>query len=511
MSNLLIMVGMLFFAFSVIGFAEGSLRYLETKMKDPFINWINVIPQVHRIHSMNQVLNSINSPEIKEKYHLVNAIGYNRFQHNFYDYHDIQQFYKSGRLDTEKVARFSARTMDVEDPVIDEIFDSKNHVRGEPYEDFMDVGLIVTEQFLNKLNYPLNTPYVWMDFLADRDADSNDINVAIPIPVNAVVKSLPGMTAFASTSYFYQQRNLQFGNNPFNPLYDSRLVLSYHGSREKADALIADIEIVFSQLAENAVAIQNVWYEQRYRVAGESFYMVYVTFSGRQPNMSFMDNAFSQLYNHAKLASYLNDLYRLYDYETSLRRFRPADEYDRISLNFSNLDKLREFSVLLEDEYGLIVDMAQIESRENYHFVSRLTTIISLVLIGFSILSILLFVSYLLKRHLHGIKRNLGTFKAFGLSNGFLINIYVKIVLAMLGLATLFALLISALFGYSGGMRLVLWISGTGFEAGNYFSLWSYYLLVALVLLTLFSVMILRSVSGSILNHTPGDLIYERE
>lgn len=200
----------------------------------------------------------------------------------------------------------------------------------------------------------------------------------------------------------------------------------------------------------------------------------------------------------------------MYDYNRKLTAYRAYDDYDRISLNFSSLDKLREFSLMLYNTRQIEVDMAQIESRENYNFVTRLTGIISVVLIVFSIISVLLFVGHLLKKHLESIRRNIGTFKAFGLSDKLLINIYIRIVLSIMGLAAIIALAISAIFGYLGGMRMILVLFGSHYEKGRYFNLDSIYLLVALVMLVVFSIIVLRMITYRIFNQTPGDLIYER-
>lgn len=508
-SNLGVIVLLLFIAFSVIGFAEGSLRYLEQKMKDPFINWVTVLP-AHGGYPTPRVLSELNTDAYRHEYSLLNALGYVRFQFNFYYYNEIENYYQTGELNDHNIYPVPGRTIDFNDPLIPEVFSKKNLITGYAFESPTDIGLVIREEMLQRLGYPLNTPYVWMDFLAYRSDDMTEIRVPIPVPVQAVVRSLPGLAGFATTPYFYQQRSPEFRGNPFNPIHDGRLVLSYHG--DNISDFLKTAEDVFQQKqsAPN-YSVSAVWQEKRYLPGDNEKYMVFVNFRPGEVPMQMLDEVFQGFYNHDAISAYKADLYRIYDYE---RRFTAPQEFhafDRISLNFSALDQLRPFSVMLSEEYNLEVDMAQIESRENYNFVSRLTLIISLVLIGFSVLSILFFVSYLLKKHLAGIKRNLGTFKAFGLSNSFLINLYVQIVLAIIGLATIAALFLSAVFGYSGGMRLILMFFGSKFEPGNYFSLMSYYLLVALIILMIFSVWVLRAVSSKILKNTPGDLIYERE
>lgn len=512
-SNLLILVFMLFIAFTVIGFAEGSLRYLEQKMKDPFINWVNVIPQPHKGIPIQRVLEELNSEQIKEEYYLQNAIGHNRMQYNFYQYNDINQYYETGNINNERLFAFPARTLDIEDPVMAEIFSSKNLIRGKTYDYKEDIGLTVTSDMLRELNYPAETPYIWMDFLAYQTSDMSEIRVTIPIPVRAVVKALPGLASWTATSYFQQQRGFFFEQNPFNPIDDNRMVLSFHGKFDDLEKLTNSLsKIIENKTTAPQHQMNSIWYENRPLDGTESNkYLIFINFKPRKISLQLLDEMFTEIYNHNDLNNYKSKIFRFYDYETRFRPLIPVNEYDRISLNFSNLDKLREFSILLLENYQLEVDMAHIESRENYNFISRLTRIISLVLIGFSILSILLFMTYLLKRHLESIRRNLGTFKAFGLSNHFLTSVYVKIVLTILSVAILSALILSAIFGYAGGMRLILYLFGARIESGIYFSLISYHLILAILALIVFSILVLRKVSNRILSQTPGDLIYERE
>lgn len=511
-SNLVILALMLFIAFTAIGFAEGSLRYLEFKMKDPFINWVNVLPGGKSSHTILRIIDELNSPDVKETYALNSALGYNRYQLNFYYHDDVLNYYAGEQLDTNRIAGFPGRTMNVEDPVISEVFSSKNHIDGDPFHSELDIGLIVTEDMLQRLNYPVNTPYVWIDFPAFHPGRRMEqIRVAVPVPVRAVVKVLPGLTNFATTPYFFQQRMI-VGNNPFNPLDDERLLLSVKAPREEANAYLNALERHLRAVdLPGSYMFERAWIEPDIYANDQSSFILYVIFSPRNISMDHLDEIFNKLYNHNELADYQGSVFRMYDYASNLGRLQRHGTYDRISLHFKNLDKLREFSVMLSTLYQIEVDMAQIESRENYNFVSRLTGIISFVLIAFSILSVLLFTAHLLKKHLEGIKRNLGTFKAFGLSNNLLINIYVKLVLLVLGSASLLALAASTIFGYSGGMRLVLEIFGSHFERGLYFSLFSSYLLIALALLIIFSVTVLRFVTIKILNRTPGDLIYERQ
>ncbi len=512
-SNLLILVIILFTTFTVIGFAEGSLRYLERKMKDPFINWVNILPGNLTKRGIDEVIRNLNSENIREYYGINNAIGYNRFQFNFYDHNDILDYYQTGYLDTNRITRIPARTLDAEDPVINEVFARRNYITGRAFSDNWDIGLVVTEDVLMHLNYPLNSAFIWMDLPSlDPNDGLKQVRVAIPVPLKGVVKTLPGLARMASTSYFYQQRSHRIGQNPFNPYDDQRLLIAFTGTKDEFSEFSEKLEI-YLESYEDLVPYEpnRIFSEPRFEGDQAEHFLAFVTFRPRGVPKYKMDDLFTRLYNSSELSRYQRYVFRMYDYEGRLGQYRPQVGYDRISVNFENLDRLREFSLMLSDEYDIEIDMAQIESRENYNFVSRLTGIISFVLIAFSILSVLLFVGHLLKKHLESIKRNLGTFKAFGLSNDLMIKIYVRIVLSILGISALISLGASALFGYLGGMRFILFVFGSHYEPGRYFSLKSHYLIIAVLMLAVFSLIVLYFITSRILKQTPGDLIYERK
>lgn len=511
-SNLFILVIMLFITFTAIGFAKGSLNYLEYKMKDPFINWIDVLPGIRSDGNISAIINELNTDEVKTAYNLDNAIGYNRFHINFYDYDNILDYYSTAQLDTNRIAGFPARTLDIDDTVINEIFAPNNVVTGRPYYDQMDIGLLVTRELLQRLNYPMNTPFVWIDFPAIDPSDWNrQVRIAIPVPVRAVLHTLPGLARFASTSHFFQQRFVS-ANNPFNVLNENRFVMAFHGSANEAAQLAKKTERYINQPhVSQSFQVNSIWSEPWLANEQHGLHLVYVTFTPRNIPYRKINQIFHNIYNHDDFAPYHGKLYRMYDYERALTAVRPMRNYDRIALNFSNLDKLREFSAMLIDSYNLEIDMAQIESRENYNFVSRLTAIISFVLVAFSISSVLLFVVHLLKKHLQSIKRNLGTFKAFGVPNKFLLRIYERIALTILAMATAIALVVSALFGYLGGIRQLLILFGSKMEPGRYYELMSNYLLIAIFMFVVCSIFVIQFVIRVILNHTPGNLIYERK
>ena len=78
------------------------------------------------------------------------------------------------------------------------------------------------------------------------------------------------------------------------------------------------------------------------------------------------------------------------------------------------------------------LDDAKVKEKENYLFLSKVTNIISTLLVIFSTLSVCLFIFNLLKSHLSKVKMNIGTFKAIGLTDKESRSIYFKIIILFL-------------------------------------------------------------------------------
>jgi ABC-type lipoprotein export system ATPase subunit len=66
--NLAILVVMLFFTLLVVGFANGSLGYLEQKMQDPFVNWLTIDIPWGKSSEINDLKRLLNTDEQKEKF-----------------------------------------------------------------------------------------------------------------------------------------------------------------------------------------------------------------------------------------------------------------------------------------------------------------------------------------------------------------------------------------------------------------------------------------------------------
>jgi len=122
-----------------------------------------------------------------------------------------------------------------------------------------------------------------------------------------------------------------------------------------------------------------------------------------------------------------------------------------------------------------------------------------------------MFISNVLSRHLDKIKNNIGTFKAFGISNKALLKIYFTLTLWFIISSMIISFLISTAFGYLGGIRGGLALVNATIEPGErYFDMFNYWLLASTLIIILVTMTVIYFTANKILKRTPGDLIYNR-
>ena len=197
------------------------------------------------------------------------------------------------------------------------------------------------------------------------------------------------------------------------------------------------------------------------------------------------------------------DVCRVYDYDKY--RGSGSSIINYLAIQFETLDSIRAFEQFADREYGIKIEMSQVNSKENFNAVSVMAGLLSWAMIVFSITCIIIFIVNMLQGYFQKVKRNLGTFKAFGISNKDLTEVYVLIMLGVIGFALVLSLsvtwLIECLLPMLGFMK-----DGEF----NYLDLWNTQTLwttVIIVASTLFTVVI---VMNRLLKQTPGDLIYDR-
>jgi hypothetical protein len=208
--------------------------------------------------------------------------------------------------------------------------------------------------------------------------------------------------------------------------------------------------------------------------------------------------------NEKILEAYSEDgVCRVFPYDF---REYPLQQKAFISVHFKDLDMIREFESYVRESFKVKIEMSQINAKENFNAVSTMGNILSWVIIIFAIVCIILFIVNLLQSYFQKVKRNLGTFKAFGISNRDLISVYVLIMAVIILVAITVSLSVTWL---SQGILQVFGILKDDVFA--YLMLWSGKTICAVAVIILASVYTVYAVMHKLLKATPGDLIYDRQ
>lgn len=511
--NYWILVAILFITFITIGFANGSLDYLSQKMSDPYVNWVSIEIPYGKANEIQSLQKELNSEEIREAYNYKNITSYNTYP--------LEIWHK----EKQKAFNVPGRTLSQEDTILYAVLHKKNLIKGEQnFKSKMDIGVIVTEDFLEQFGYGADTPYILKTTFADSISYTRDSLGMItdstiqrgarhlfPIPVRAVVKDLPGLNNIAFTPYFYKQVICRSQDNPFNPIFTQNISFFIEDS-VKATQFKTAIEKSLQQLDyPTSVFLDEVSPSDNFSSYTGGYKIDVILEEKDRGNFDIQNQIYNSIVEQEEMKSFTKDFIRFYDYSKLGKNTAEAPPMDYISISFMNLDKIRPFKEYLYTKSKLKIDMARVEALENYNFIAKLTYIISFILIAFSIVSICFFVSNLLHNHLKSISMNIGAFKAFGLGNKMLKNIYFKMIAAIFGAAMLLSFLITLVVGNIGGIRFFVnsFIKNASAEH-SYFQIFEYSTGFALVVLVSILYFVVKTTTNKILDKSPGDLIYGR-
>lgn len=489
-----ILAAVLLTTFCAIGFSVGSIEVLREKMADPFVNWLTVEITRDQQEQLRQLFEFFSQKEINEKYAVQDVSGFHRYQLNIFN--DLL----GGTI------VLSGRTIHHRDKIFSKLENPTNLLYGGSFVDSMDIGLIVTESFLEKSGVKIGKPFVNISMPVQMGDNRRDIPV--PIPIRAVVRSLPGRTEFLSTDYFKIMKDHD-SQQPFNPTNANGIRIFCLGPRENA-VIVSDSLMNFVQ-AIDTLAKRHPYIDiaitPREHLPFQEGYVVEASFL---PPLHWSEAV--QLFTSFKSQyNFTFPLTFLYRYPTSSTE--PTAEYqkfNRLSILVGNLDGLPILRELLSQKFGIELDLAKVESLNNYRALTRLTSILSLGIITISIFSVCILMVYILYLHLYKNRLYLGMLKAFGALPRTLKSIYLRRMLSSLTFSLSFAFLLSVLLGYTGLVRSAVSLLIPIEDKHLYFNLENPYPALFAVLLLTFCFLSLSITARLILGRQPGDLIYDR-
>lgn len=494
--NLWLLTAVLFVTFIAIAFSNASLNYLSEKMNDPFTNWINIENDNKGENKYAELEKRLNEKELQDHYRFC---GYTS---------DLKGGYMFCGKSTQMIKYLRVRFFErMNTALVAAILSADNVVNGCALDASVisdnSLGVIITAEAMKRLGYDDNFP-AYISILSDNHGaeefgfDIDESNMApTPLPILAVVEKLP-MNMDVIATRFLEEQKMNTRTYPFNLAKDYYARTMFYFVPQSESGFRDVLDTITKSVTDESFRIDE-------RV---DMQMMKSYAAGRILCLSF-DNAAAVPYDVVQtIASHIAEQYgdkgvcRIFDYEVSDTDFNGRSA---VSINFYELDSIRAFERFVLDNYDIKIEMSQVNTKENFHSVSLMANILSWSMIVFAIICIVLFIVNLLRSYFQRVKRNIGTFKAFGVSNNVLIGVYMLIVLLMIA----FALVISL-----SASLLVQWLLGVfGFlKEGIYpfLALQSPKTLCAVLIIISISCCTVYIVMSKLLRATPGDLIYDR-
>lgn len=503
-SNIWLLTAVMVATFLAIAFSNGSLIFLSDKMKDPFINWVD-IKNDNQNKAFSNLEVGLGDPVNSERFHYKDfEYGY-EFSYFFFGRNDHEHEYLRcrffGQLNSE---------------LISAILNEDNVIDGQCVLSIDDIpessiGLIITEKALRSLGYENYPAYIDL-YSYSTGADRLGINTfedrgRAPLPVLGVVKRLPGNVDIISSSRFYQQNwNDVHTFNLNKESYASSLcyfvpadVNLFEFEDFLTSALQSNTDVPFRIDDEGFYPEDQFSFKNRIMIDGDESYASYTR---------IVTDSLAIPYDAIKAANDMiltqygkNDVHRLYPYVYD-KGYSSTGAY--LSVHFEDLNAIQEFQEFT-NQFGVEIEMSQINAKENFNSVRLMANVLSWAMIAFAIICIILFLVNLLQSYFQKVKRNIGTFKAFGISNNELIRVYMIIMLVLVTISTI----LSFTFVYTvQGILPVLGILKEG--SYNYLSLISLKTTCSVIIIFIASLYTVYRLMHNLLKSTPGDLIYDR-
>jgi putative ABC transport system ATP-binding protein len=431
-SNILFLFISIFITFIIIGLANGQLQELKNDlMKDPFTLTLDVM---HRGGEMQietrKILNEILSDQDTMNFYNIDQIS--EFDRNFLTFYDFD--------DKDKDQFYLGRSMRYDDPLIGKILDPgiNPNVTGRGFNSNNDMGLIVTIDLLNDLNYDVNSPVIYCKVY--DPASEQYLSVALPII--AIVDQLPGSRKnyFLYTPNFYDYYTDETVSFPFMPQKNIKIAACINPGKitemkQEIEKALNGLDIAqipdYDGYRKVEVDTSNNFRDKVYE------FIIYPQINNR--DLFDQKILIDSLFGAKEFRDYLSkndliagkDIFQVFYFEippvaddAGLKQM-DGKERGNISFLFKDPSKIKEFAKMFtartqavdeEEKEGLLMDIGKVESMFIFSRISSLTYSILIILILIIVYANMQYISNLLNMHLYKIRRNIGTLMAFGVN-----------------------------------------------------------------------------------------------
>jgi hypothetical protein len=494
--NLWLLTLVLIATFASIAFSEGSMIYLKEKMEDPFTNWVNIVSNQENAAMVDKFRDSLLLPENQQRY------DYSQVLMDQFTYRTMMG--SGGRMQYLSIRFFERMKTSLMDAILSEENLMANcHIDTTLIVD-QTMGLILSMEAARRLGYDENHLPSYISYLSyNEGADSLGLKLVqgdllpVSLPVLAVVRRLPGNVDIIGSNFLFEQfyndatHPFDFCTNEADYLH-SLLFFVVDGQREAFEQAVK--KNVADSLRANTqfFILDDLSAMQPWKIGS----MVQVDLGGQLlPRESYQQvaDAVTQTFSPDDVQR----VFRLAVKERSSRR----GSY--LSVAFRSLRHISEFEDFAKRD-SVQLEMEQVHSKQNFDAVTRIAAVLSAAMVVFAIVCIIMFMVNMLQAYFQKVKRNIGTFKAFGMNAKGLIEVYIIILVAIVCAAVILALLITW------AIQLMLPLVGVEKDGFNYLSLWCPTTYVAAGIILASTVVTVVVVMTRLLSQTPGDLIYDR-
>lgn len=500
--NLVILSIIFFLSVLGVGFSSGCLQYLNSKMKNAFVNWVPVtIPFSQGAEKKtDRLLKELGNPEVTQHYAIKNFSRY------------VLVYFAIMNASTRDHSFFRGRTFDIDNDSIilnEEILKPENIFKQESrgFKNKKEMGMIVTRKLLEENGYdPNSTDYIYINHSFDDPKIDKEIEKDIPIPVIAVVKEIPGKNEFCITEYFYKALG-----QAFDDVYDTRdhsqLKIFFKGGHDAAQKT----KKIFDEILKVEKPDKKFFINDHTESISKGYDLSVDLGETKFPYQT--DSFFNALIKNNKVEN-KERIQQIYSFSAVNENFEKSS-YDYLSINFLNLDSVRAFDKFLSDNINsgdqmeaISMDKSQIKEKENFNILSKITSIISYLLILISAMTVSLFIWKIINAHLEKVKSNIGTLTAIGLSEkstqrNYFIIIFICLIISILS-ALFLAFLIHAWLNH------LLRAKIASEQNVNYFQLFHQNILILVIIVIITAMISAWFTITKVLSKTPGDLIYNR-
>lgn len=498
--NWWVVTGLLLFTFIALGFANGALNYLETKLKDPFVMWLIMPVPSARVGvggDVSDILNDLNSPEVRKEYNIHNVQAY------------ADRTFAIIDATSGKPRNCRARSVTMVDNILEDVLSKDNLIMGRKFG-YEESAVICSQKFLRKLGLPDSVAFLKFSRKIRTAQKDTTEYVEVPVPVVAIVRELPGRYDFLVSQHFL---NVYEVKSAFDVYDKADLHFFIHGTLEQAKTVAESVRKEVKGILIDSLEFEVNGPEESTTHVLHG-YNVSVASYGDRKRLAVIDSLGRELMQRGFMQAADMKVERFYSFDNLKEQPRDRENYDAISINLTSLSRVRDlrdfvFNTFNEEDSSTVeIDITKVREKENFNFMSNMTRIISWLLIFFSALSIGLFLFNLLKMHLARVKPTLGTFKAFGLKDTAMRNIYLFVILRFIASAIVVSTGLAFALGYALDLLLHRFI--TIEEGIEYFQMVHENTVLTLVLIVCTTVGVAVFTIRNLLRQSPGDLIYGR-